>query len=105
MAKINTGASDKTNDDLGQKLTPMMSNLTITTNPVVICGVQRKANIGDFETIDAYCAVALPLGEVSLVDQDALGEAIKEAAAYGFHVTSSETLDRYKIIKESLRRS
>ena len=41
----------------------------MTTNPVVITAVQRKANIGNYETIDIYCAVSLPLVGADIYDQ------------------------------------
>ncbi len=96
MAKIASAANDKA-QDLQERIEPMLSNLVVSTQPIVICGVQRKANIGNFENTDIYCAVALPanLTEDERFDMDKLNEKLVSLVEYGFHFTSSETLSRY----------
>lgn len=79
----------------------MAQEISISTNPVFICGVNRKINIGNFENIDVYAGITLPLGDVSLDDKQALQDAIEAAAAYGFSLVSKETGERYSLIKES----
>jgi len=75
--------------------------VTLSASPVLVCGVNRKINIGNFENIDIYAGISLPLINVSLEDKEALLKAIEEAAAYGFSVVSKETGDRYTLIKDS----
>jgi hypothetical protein len=70
-------------------------------SPVLICGVNRKVNIGNFENVDVYAAISLPLNSVSIEDQEALSEMVQEAAAYGFGLVSRETGERYQLIKEN----
>lgn len=103
MPKLTSGASNKTNEDsIPGKLEQVMGELVVSTNPVVICGVQRKANIGNFETIDIYCAVTLPMGYMP-EDINELKQALEELAEEGFKITSQETHARYQLIKESLK--
>lgn len=80
----------------------LAGSLAVTTEPVFVCGVQRKVNIGNFETIDVYAGLALPLGAV--VDE-ALREAVHQAAEVGFALTSEETAERYTFIKDLQRGS
>jgi hypothetical protein len=79
----------------------MAQEVTISTNPVFICGVNRKVNIGNFENIDVYAGVTIPLVNIDPSDKEALSEAIKEAAADGFALVSRETGERYTLIKDS----
>jgi hypothetical protein len=79
----------------------MAQEVTISTNPVFICGVNRKINIGNFENIDVYAGVTIPLVNIDPSDKEALSEAIKEAAADGFALVSRETGERYTLIKDS----
>ena len=79
----------------------MAQEVTISTNPVFICGVNRKVNIGNFENIDVYAGVTIPLVNIDPSDKEALSEAIKEAAADGFALVSKETGERYTLIKDS----
>lgn len=78
-----------------------ISNIVITTSPVFICGVNRKINIGNFENIDVYAGIAIPLEGASVDDKEQLSLVVQDAAAYGFGLVSKETGDRYILIKES----
>lgn len=79
----------------------MVGSLSIATEPVFICGVNRKINIGNFENIDVYAAISLPLNNASLEDKEFLQQAVHEAAEYAFSLMSRETGERYMLIKES----
>ncbi len=79
----------------------MAQEISISTNPVFICGVNRKINIGNFENIDVYAGVTIPLVGLDPSDRESLAEAVKQAAADGFSMVSRETGERYMIIKES----
>lgn len=102
MPNISKNAMDQ---DLGSPLAKSieqsLSTIAISTVPVFICGVNRKINIGNYENIDVYAGIALPIDGVSLEDREALAAAIQEAAAYGFGIASKETGDRYYLIKEA----
>lgn len=102
MPKIVPSAQEQSDSLSIQKVVETLSeNISISTNPVFICGVNRKINIGNFENIDVYAGITLPLDNVSMDDKDKLKEAIEEAAAYGFSLVSKETGERYLLIKES----
>lgn len=73
--------------------------LVHTMQPVVMLGVNRKINIGNFENIDVYAAVSLPLN-ASYDDVEDLKQAVIDAAEIGFAMTSQETGNRYTAIKE-----
>lgn len=98
MTKLSSNAVDKVNESLETKLEPVINQISITTQPVVICGVQRKANIGNYENIDVYVAVALP---IVLSEGAELDTIIREKIDEVCKIASEETYDRYKLIKEN----
>ncbi len=79
----------------------MAQEISISTNPVFICGVNRKINIGNFENIDVYAGVTIPLVDIDPADKEALADAVRAAAAHGFSMVSQETGERYTLIKEA----
>jgi len=102
MPKIVPSAFEQSDNHSIEKVVQILSSeMSISTNPVFICGVNRKINIGNFENIDVYAGITLPMSNVSLEDKEALQAAVEEAAAYGFGLVSKETGERYLIIKES----
>lgn len=103
MPKITKTAHEQsaTDSPIDQVVNLMAQEISISTNPVFICGVNRKINIGNFENIDVYAGITLPLSDVSLENKEELRKAIEDAAAYGFSLVSKETGDRYLLIKES----
>lgn len=103
MPKISKSAMEQSIDSpLDQVVTNMASEILSTSHtPIFICGVNRKINIGNYENIDVYAGITLPLSDVSLEDRDKLQEAIQDAAAYAFSLMAKETGERYLLIKES----
>lgn len=101
MPKITPNAMEQSIGSPIEQAVNTLSELTTSQSPVFICGVNRKINIGNFENIDIYAGLTLPLSGVSVEDKAALQEAIEEAAAYGFGLVSKETGERYLLIKES----
>jgi hypothetical protein len=102
MPKVSQNAHEQSIDSpINQVVNLMAQEVTISTNPVFICGVNRKVNIGNFENIDVYAGVTIPLVNIDPSDKEALSEAIKEAAADGFALVSRETGERYTLIKDS----
>ena len=97
MPRLTQGASERTSEDVSTRVAPML----VSHTPTVICGVQRKANVGNYETIDVYAAVMLPVdGEY---DQESITKAIADKINDAFSIASQETYARYKLIKESVR--
>lgn len=102
MPKITEDAMPEKVAGLSGTVESALGQLVITTNPVVITGVNRKANIGNFENIDLFLAIAIPMTtEASLEDPEAFEAAITRAAEVGFGAASRETWNRYNKIKES----
>jgi hypothetical protein len=102
MPKISKNALEQSIDSpIDQVVNLMTQEITVSTNPVFICGVNRKINIGNFENIDVYAGITIPLTDVDPLDKDALAQAVKTAAAEGFSIVSRETGERYTMIKES----
>jgi hypothetical protein len=63
-------------------------------------GVSRKANVGNYETIDVYSGICLPIGLDVDLTEEGLRLIASEAADIGFSIVSAETWDRYSLIKE-----
>jgi len=102
MPKITENAMEQSNNPTMDKGIEILSEVVNSSqSPVFICGVNRKINIGNFENIDIYAGVSLPLPGVSMEDKESLQEAIKEASAYAFNLVGKETGERYLLIKES----
>jgi hypothetical protein len=85
---------------IDQVVNLMSGEISISTSPVFICGVNRKVNIGNFENVDIYAGITIPMANVDPADKDALAEAVANAAAYGFSLVSKETGERYMLIKD-----
>jgi hypothetical protein len=102
MPKVSKTAHEQSTDSpLDQVVNLMSQEISISTNPVFICGVNRKINIGNFENIDVYAGITIPLVNVNPSDKDELAEAVRQAAIEGFSIVSRETGERYTLIKES----
>ena len=76
-----------------------MSDTLTITKPTIITGVQRKVNIGNFETVDVYCALALPVDVQMPLGSEELREVLSEVVAEGFRTASIETGSRYTEVK------
>lgn len=102
MPKISRNAHEETNGSpIDQVVSNVAAEISLSSDPIFICGVNRKINIGNFENVDVYAGITIPLLNVNPQDKEALNEAVKEAAAYGFSLVSRETGERYTLIKES----
>jgi hypothetical protein len=101
MPKINKSAQEESlGSPIEQAVNLVSGEISVSASPVLICGVNRKINIGNFENIDIYAGITVPLAGVDPSDREAFAEAVKEAAAYGFGLVSQETGERYMLIKE-----
>lgn len=98
MAKINTNAKDEAVSDIETAAMEVVKGSI--PFPMMICGVTRKINIGDYENIDVFNAIAVPIMEFPQDDLDAFKQAAMDAAELGFAITSGETGKRYNTIKE-----
>ena len=85
---------------LAETVERALSTIAITTQPVVIIGVNRKVNIGNFENIDVYAGLALPIPGASVERLDELREVVEQVADEGMKIAAAETYKRYASIKE-----
>ena len=73
MPKVSQNAHEQSIDSpINQVVNLMAQEVTISTNPVFICGVNRKVNIGNFENIDVYAGVTIPLVNIEPSDKESL---------------------------------
>jgi len=68
--------------------------------PVMVSGVNRKINIGNFENIDVYSGLAVPVMAFPHEDLEAFKEATEAAAELGFNIASKQTGERYQMLKD-----
>lgn len=98
MTRITHTASDR-NDSALEKTAQVLPQVLVVGSPMIVTAVQRKANIGNYETIDIYAAIALPVTDIDLTDKEALEQALVSAAEFGFGVASRECGARYRKVK------
>lgn len=73
---------------------------TIVPYPVLLCGVSRLTNVGNYENVDIFSAVGIPIMMLPSADNlEAFKEAATEAARIGFNIVSEETGSRYQLLK------
>lgn len=92
----------ETSDDkspIAETIERVAANLSVTTDPVVIVGVNRKVNIGNYENIDVYTGLALPVPGASVERMDQLREMVEQVADEGIKIAAGETYKRYVSIK------
>lgn len=99
MPKINPENNNNLSDKMSQ-----FPEIQVSTTPVLVCAVSRKINIGNFETVDIYSALSIPLANGSWEEKEKLEEYVRNAAEFGFGLVSQETGSRYSLIKEASNR-
>lgn len=99
MATKSTEVSDN-KAPVAETVELVAANLSVTTTPVLIVGVNRKVNIGNFENIDLYFGAALPLPGTSVENMDQLEEALERIAERAYKIAAVETGRRYDSIKD-----
>jgi hypothetical protein len=97
MARINPDNQEESNDKNAAL------KASCQHSPMVVCGVNRKVNLGQYETVDIYCGVSLPLEDFDMSDKEDLKEKLSDLAAEAFYFTSRETGERYDLIKNAIK--
>lgn len=98
MPKINPDTVEQAVNK--QEVTYVEGMKGIIPYPIMICGVNRKINTGNFENIDVFSGVGVPIMEFPADDLEAFKEAAMAAADLGFSITSKTTGDRYTQLKD-----
>lgn len=102
MARINRNGEEEENDPaFATAVEKALPSIVISTNPVFICGVNRRVNLGNWEHLDIYGGIAIPMPNATLENVEALKEMAMYAAEIGFNISSAETGQRYTMIKEA----
>lgn len=83
-----------------QEQTYLKGMQSIIPYPIMICGVNRKVNTGNFENIDVFSGIGVPIMEFPHEDLETFKEAAMAAADLGFTITSTATGSRYNQLKE-----
>lgn len=98
MPKIAANGADKAND-LSDQLLSFFQGIEHTSQPVVIAGVQRKVNIGNFENVDVYCAAAMPVDISGCVTEEDIAQLLEAKLDDILHLTSKKTAEKYNLVK------
>lgn len=61
-------------------------------------GVQRKINIGNFESIDVYCSASLSIDDINNLD-DAKRQELLDGMEVLISVCAEKTREKYDLIK------
>jgi hypothetical protein len=96
MPKLNKNALEETNNILETLgIEAVKASISV---PILFCGVNRKVNTGNFENLDVFAGLGVPV--ISFPWQENFKEAVADAAQLGFSLTSKEAGERYNQIKE-----
>lgn len=71
-----------------------------TNCPSFTAAVNRKLNIGNFESVDLAASITLPMLEALDADLEILRQIVKDTAAEAFALVSEEVNQRATMIKE-----
>lgn len=99
MTKLNPDPVDQGKTPMERSIEEALPAMVLTTTPVLIAGVNRKVNIGNFENVDVYCGISLPMVGASLDDLETLQKMCEDTAELGFGIVSEATGSRYTQIK------
>jgi hypothetical protein len=100
MARINENAYDQSTEPIPTAVEGQVQAIMHAGYPMLLAGVNRRINIGNYENIDVYCAVSVPIMLVPDQDLEAFRAAVADAAELGFALASKETAIRYQKVKE-----
>lgn len=105
MPKLSESAAEQTNGShMGEELEKIIPTISITSTGMVTCGINRKLNTGNYENVDLYLALTMPLpAGGSLDDPETLRELVASAAQQGFAIASQEVNDRIQMLKTILK--
>ena len=99
MPNINENALEQTRKPLADAMEAELNRVAVTHIPMFVCGVNRKINTGNYENIDIYAGISIPV-DANPGDIADFKAAIMQAAELGFALTSEETGSRYQLIKD-----
>ena len=104
MPNIKDNAADKSND-LSDQVIQLFQGIERSVQPVVIAGVQRKINIGNFENIDVYCAASMPVDIAHCTSEEEIAALIDSKMDDLIHIASKKTGEKYMQVKNAAKNS
>lgn len=101
MSKISENAEEQSEEPVVNAAEAQLKKVAISHSftPTFVCGVNRKINTGNYENIDLYAGITLPV-DADPSDIEDMKQAVMDAAEVGFALTSEETGKRYQLIKD-----
>jgi hypothetical protein len=100
MSRTNENAYEQSTEPIPTAVEGQVQAILHAGYPMLLAGVNRKINIGNYENIDVYCAVSVPIMLMPDQDVEAFRAAVAEAAELGFAMASKETAVRYQKVKD-----
>lgn len=103
MSRISDNGQEQASSPIGEAVAANPAAFMHAGYPMMLCGVNRKINTGNFENIDVYCAISVPIMLIPEMDEEAFQVAVERAAEIGFGLASRETGQRYQLVKDMQR--
>jgi hypothetical protein len=97
MPTKDKNASEQTNANKAESIQDVAFASALTGKPFISCGVNRRMNLGNFEHLDIYAGITVPVGS----DMESMKEEISIAIADAMKVVSQETYERFSAIKQA----
>lgn len=97
MPTKNKNANEQTTNNFNDETNEILTKAIVNNSVYVSCGVNRRVNLGNFEHLDIYAGVAMPIdADVKDITND-----ISNAIAEAMRIASLETNERYQAIKQA----
>jgi len=97
MPTKNKGATEQANENFNDRTDDVLLGAAVSRTPFVSVGVNRRINIGNYEHLDIYAGVAVPVG----ADMEEIKDDVSNSIADAMRVVSTETNNRYQMIKDA----
>lgn len=100
MPKLNKVPTDFETEPMSTHLERVMEDVVMHASyPVFVCGVNRRVGLGNYEHLDVYSGLTIPMIGVLPNELEAFKQAVTDAATLGFEMVSTETWKRYDYLK------
>ncbi len=97
MPTKNKNANEQTTNNFNDETNEVLTKAIVNNSVYVSCGVNRRVNLGNFEHLDIYAGVAMPID----ADVEQITNDISDAIAQAMRIASLETNERYQAIKQA----
>jgi hypothetical protein len=97
MPTKNKGATENENENFSDRSQEIAVQAMATGTPFVTAGVNRRINLSNFEHLDIYAGVSIPIG----MKMEDIAEQVSAGIADAMSIVSVETNNRYQMIKDA----